>query len=225
MNELKNIITHDARPLPVILLADASGSMYSDNKIGILNNAIREMIDSLKDESSLRAEVKFIIITFGGADSSLYCSMKKASEIKWNDISAGGATPMGSAFAMIKSIVENKDIIPSRAYTPTIVLLSDGIPTDEWKEPLELLLTSSRASKATRMAMSIGAGDEGIEVLKEFLGDSSLKVFESNEARDIQKFFRFVTMSVSQRIKSINPNQIINVNIDDFDEDLDDFVF
>jgi uncharacterized protein YegL len=225
MKELQNIIIQEARPLPIIILADTSGSMYADNKIGILNNAIREMIDSLTDSSSLRAELQLMVIIFGGDKSTLYQPMTKVNDIIWSDLQAGGRTPMGDTFSMLKSIIENKDIIPSRAYTPTVVLLSDGVPTDDWKESLKQLLSSSRASKAMRMAMSIGAGDEGKEVLKEFLGDSPLNVFESNEARDINKFFKFVTMSVSQRVQSINPNQIIDINIDDFDDELDDFEF
>lgn len=225
MNELKNIIIQEARPLPIIILADASGSMGSDDKIGILNNAIREMIDSLKVESSLRAEIEILVITFGGDESKLYLNMAKVNDIEWKEITVGGRTPMGNAFSMVKKIIENKDIIPSRAYSPTIVLLSDGIPTDNWQEPLEQLLSSSRASKATRMAMSVGAGEDGKKVLQKFLGDSSLKVFESYEARDIQKFFRFVTMSVSQRVKSVNPNEVIYIDINDFEDELDDFEF
>ncbi|HHH52956.1 MAG TPA: hypothetical protein ENK91_04805 [Bacteroidetes bacterium] len=73
--------------------------------------------------------------------------------------------------------------------------------------------------------MSIGAGVEGREVLTEFLGDSNLPLFEANQARDIKKFFKFVTMSVSQRVQSVNPNQVINISIDDMDENLDDLEF
>jgi uncharacterized protein YegL len=75
------------------------------------------------------------------------------------------------------------------------------------------------------MAMSIGADKEEQKVLEAFLGDSDLKVFEASQAREIRKFFRFVTMSVSQRVRSTNPNQPITIDIDDFEDDLDDFEF
>ena len=64
-----------------------------------------------------------------------------------------------------------------------------------------------------------------VKVLKQFLGDSELDVFEAVQARDIKKFFRFVTMSVSQRAKSVNPNQPVSLSFDDSDENLDDFEF
>ena len=80
MENLNDLIIQKARPLPVIILADVSGSMASDNKIGILNNAMREMIDSLKDENSLRAEIYFSVITFGG-DVMPHINFTKANEI------------------------------------------------------------------------------------------------------------------------------------------------
>lgn len=225
MSNLNNLVVQEARPLPVIILADVSGSMQADNKIGVLNGAIREMIDSLKGEGSLRAEVHFAVITFGGDGALSHLEFTKASNTSWTNLSAAGRTPMGDAFVKVKDLVENKDIIPGRSYAPTIVLLSDGIPTDEWQQPLKDLLSSPRAAKAFRIAMSIGAEENGKKVLEKFLDDSELDVFEANQARDIKKFFKFVTMSVSQRAQSVNPNQVVSVNFDDNEEDLDDFEF
>jgi len=225
MIELSNLVIQEARPLPVIILADVSGSMYADNNIAVLNNSIREMIDSLKSEESLRAEVYISVIVFGNDMARLHIAFQKASDVKWKDLDASGRTPMGDAFTKVRNLIEDKDIIPSRSYAPTIVLLSDGRPTDEWEAPLSDLLSSPRASKANRMAMSIGADEENQKVLEEFLGDSDLKVFEANQAREISKFFRFVTMSVSQRVRSTNPNQPVTIDIDDFEDDLDDFEF
>jgi uncharacterized protein YegL len=199
--------------------------MHADNNIGVLNNSIREMIDSLKNEESLRAEVYISVIVFSNDTANLHITFQKASEIEWSDVVASGRTPMGDAFLKVKNLIEDKNIIPSRSYAPTIVLLSDGRPTDEWEDSLSGLLESPRASKANRMAMSIGADKEEQKVLEAFLGDSDLKVFEASQAREISKFFRFVTMSVSQRVRSTNPNQPITIDIDDFEDDLDDFEF
>ena len=43
MENLNDLIMQKVRPLPVIILEDISGSMASDNKIGILNNLIKKM--------------------------------------------------------------------------------------------------------------------------------------------------------------------------------------
>ena len=229
MTELNDLVIHEARPLPVIILADVSGSMHADNNIGVLNTAVREMIDSLSEEGSLRAEVHIAVITFGKGGAYPHLPFSKASDIEWKELAANGMTPMGDAFFMAQKLIENKEIISSRSYAPTIVLLSDGRPTDDYEVPLQNLLSSPRAAKAVRMAMSIGANEDQ-EVLKEFLGDSDLPVFQANEARQIQKFFKFVTMSVSQRVQSMNPNKLeknmvdIMQDLGDLD-DLDDFDF
>ncbi len=229
MAELNNLVIQEARPLPVIILADISGSMHADNNIGILNTAIREMIDSLSGEGSLRAEVYIAVITFGEGGAKAHLAFNKATDISWSDLEANGPTPMGDAFAMAQSLIENKEIISGRSYAPTMVLLSDGRPTDDYEQPLLDLLSSPRAAKAFRMAMSIGANDDQ-NVLEEFLGDSDLPVFQANEARQIQKFFKFVTMSVSQRVQSVHPNKVENnslnviADLGDID-DLDEFEF
>ncbi len=222
MQNINKLIIQEARPLPVIILADTSGSMFADNKISTLNSAIREMIDSLKGEDSLRAEIYFSIISFGGTVQN-HIPFSKVNDIDLDELTAGGGTPMGEAFKITQELVEDKSIISSRSYAPTIILLSDGIPTDDWKNPLNSFLSSPRASKSFRIAMSIGAGEEGRKILTEFLGDSNLPLFEANQARDIKKFFKFVTMSVSQRVQSVNPNQVIDISIDNMDDDLDDF--
>ncbi len=229
MAELINFIIQEARPLPVIILADVSGSMSSDNNIGVLNTSIREMICSLSKEGSLRAEVYIAIITFGNSVAKVHIPLSRASCIEWINLEAKGNTPMGEAFKIAQELIENRETISSRSYAPTIVLLSDGKPTDNYQEPLQSLLSSNRASKAVRMAMSIGSNEDQ-DVLKEFLGSASIPVFQANEARQIQNFFRFVTMSVSQRVQSVNPNNVISnnsSNIVSFDSiaDLDDFEF
>ena len=43
MPSLKEFTVSSARPLPVILLADVSGSMAVDGKIDALNGAVAEM--------------------------------------------------------------------------------------------------------------------------------------------------------------------------------------
>ena len=114
---------------------------------------------------------------------------------------ANGRTPLGHALVMVRELLEDRDQIPSRAYRPTLILVSDGQPNDKWEEPLRALLGSERASKAFRVAVAIGAdADRG--VLRDFLAEPSARVFEANEAQDISEFFRRVTMSVSRALTS-----------------------
>ncbi|HZU96187.1 MAG TPA: VWA domain-containing protein [Planctomycetota bacterium] len=203
-SRLKDFTVQSARPLPVVLLADVSGSMGLDGKIQALNHAVREMIEAFQDESDLRAEIHVAVITFGGK-AHTHLPLAPARGVKWTDLGANGGTPMGAAFELARGLVEDRNTIPGRAYRPTIVLVSDGQPTDSWQQPLKALLESERGSKAFRMALAIGA-DADHAVLQEFLADAKARVHRADEARQIRQFFQLVTMSVSSRSRSADPN-------------------
>ncbi len=219
MSKLKEFTMSSARPLPVILLADVSGSMSENGKIQALNDAVSEMIAAFAEEEDSRAEIHVSVITFGSGGATVHKPLRPAKETQWEPMQAYGRTPMGEAFGVARAMLEDRDTIPSRAYRPTLVLVSDGVPTDDWRGPLEGLLKSERASKATRFAMGIGA-DADNETLAAFLASDEGRVFEAHEARQIKSFFRWVTMSVTTRSRSASPNTPITVeptDLDDFD--------
>ena len=216
-----------ARPLPVIILADVSGSMLENNNIGALNAALKDFLSTLSQESRLNAEIHVSIITFGGSKAEVHVPLTPAWQInQTNDLVASGGTPMGGAFELAVEMIENKEIIPSRAYKPTIVLISDGIPTDNWEASFDKLKNSDRAQKASRMAMAIGTGADK-NMLKAFVNDlEASEVFEAHNAKEIHRFFRAVSMSVSSRSQSNTPNQLPTVDfskLPDDELDLSDF--
>lgn len=205
MSTLKDFSAPSARPLPVIVLADVSGSMSEGGKIQALNQSMREMLESLRDEEDLRAEIQVAVITFGNKEVRTHLALAPAAQANWADAAATGNTPMGAAFDVARQLLEDRAAIPSRAYRPTLILVSDGQPTDEWKGPLDALIGSERGGKAFRMALGIGA-DADIAVLSDFLRDPKTRVFRAEEARQIRKFFRLATMTVAARSRSANPN-------------------
>lgn len=206
MSELKEFTVSAARPLPVILLADVSGSMAAEGKISALNSAVREMIATFASTDDLRAEVHTAIITFGGDGARLHTPLQPASEVKWCDMVASGGTPMGAAMTLAADLIDDKDTIPGRAYRPTVILISDGHPTDSSQSGL-VRMAQGRAQKADRLALAIG-GDADTDMLRRFLNDEKKQVFVAVDARRIKDFFQFVTMSVTARSRSANPNDI-----------------
>ncbi|MBL8315474.1 MAG: VWA domain-containing protein [Rubrivivax sp.] len=220
--KLKGFAAPEPRPLPVIVLADTSGSMSVNGKIDALNEALKSMILSFGREGRLRAEIQVGLITFGGDAAQAHVPLVGAHRIDGvQALVANGRTPMGAAFAMARQWLEDKNLVPSRAYRPVLVLVSDGAPTDDWQEPLEALKTSERGQKATRFAMAIGA-DADRAMLRQFTNDLEAPVFEADGARDIVKFFRAVTMSVVARSTSGSPNTAKPLNVgDDQEDDLD----
>lgn len=209
----KEIVQNQARPLPVVVMLDISASMTDTieggTKISILNNCVKQMLKTFTDEESLQAEINCQIVTFGG-ESKVHTTMTPAKQIEFVDMQASGATPMGGALTIVKNLIENKELISSRSYRPTVILVSDGYPNDNWENHLEDFKTG-RSGKADRMALFIGK-NSGKDVLYKFLGDEhSEKFFTANRASEIVNFFKFVTMSVSTKSKSSNPNEIPSV--------------
>ena len=216
MTSTRDFTVASARPLPVVLMADVSGSMGVDGKIDALNSAVTEMQGAFAEEDDGRAEIHLAVVTFGGT-AALHTPLTPASAVRWIPMQAGGRTPMGAALDIVTDLIEDRERVPSRAYRPTIVLVSDGLPNDEWKEPLKRLLGSERAAKAQRFALGIGA-DADYDVLRAFLHDPEGRVFEAHEVREIRKFFQWVTMSVTARSRSTTPNQTVDVAPLDLDD-------
>lgn len=220
MSTLKEFTASTPRPLPVVLLADVSGSMTTNGKIDALNDAVQEMLESFGSEDDTRAEIHVSVVTFGKDGARIHQVLTPAAKVQWARMTAAGGTPMGAAFDVATSMIEDRSQIPSRAYRPTIILVSDGQPTDDWQLPLKRLLGAERASKAARFALGIG-DDADTAMLSAFIATPDAKVYHAHEVRQIKQFFRWVTMSVTQRSRSAHPDSVVAAE----PTDLDDFSF
>lgn len=184
-----------AKPMPVILLLDVSGSM-AGSSIDELNSAVSEM---LKSFTRIEVMLQISIITFGN-EVKLIMQQQEARDAlnNWQDLDASGMTPLGTALRMAKDMIEDKEIVPSRSYRPLVVLVSDGEPTDDWRTPLQEFVSTGRSQKSDRMAMGIGV-DFNRDILSQFIaGSSQPEVFTAADASQIKDFFKMVTMSVTR---------------------------
>lgn len=216
MNCLDSFVMQKPRPLPVVVAVDKSGSMSVDGKIDALNLALRNFIASLQNESNSKVDIQVALYSFGGNEAT--CDIPLTSVGKIASVptyEAGGRTPMGMAFEKMKELIEDREIVPSRAYKPTVVLITDGIPTDVYQARMRSLTDDGRSAKAFRMAMAIG-DDADRDMLASFVSAPEYLV-SGDKARDIVNFFRYVTMSVTSRTRSQSPDNpvIIPYNEDD----------
>jgi uncharacterized protein YegL len=193
-----------AKPLPIVLLLDESGSMYGDS-ISSLNEAVSKMLATFKKEETQASEFLVSIIAFGGSNARIVNEPLPASQIEYSRLSANGGTPLGSAITIAKSLIDDKEKTPSRAYRPLVVLASDGAPTDNWESKFNDFIENGRSSKCDRMALAIGAGADK-EMLGRFVAGTGHEVFDAKDAGEIIKFFKFVTMSVVTRTQQKDPN-------------------
>jgi len=226
---LNDFVVKEERPLPVFILADVSGSMEGE-KIQVLNNALREMITSLSKIDDVRGVFQVGIITFGEV-VKIHQPLANVDTIVLNEMTAKGKTPMGEAFELVSKIIEDKKEVSSRAYAPTMVLVSDGQPTDfkgnpkatvdeylEWEALKQLHNPQGRVSKCLRLAMGIGS-DADISMLKAFVNNPNVPIIQSKDAVGISDFFKWVTMSTVSRINSANPNDPMSMLPISFEKD------
>ena len=195
-------IAQPKRVLPLILLADTSSSMRE--WMGELNTAIRDMLGTLKEQESLKAEIHISFITFGNGGANLHTALTPVSNIEFNNFTEGGMTPLGGALRIAKEMVENREIIPSKSYAPIILLLSDGGPNDDgWEDEMHRFINDGRSKKCMRMSLGIGR-DYDYDVLKRF--SSSGEVYEAKDSTNIIDFFKFMTMTIKEKTLSTDFN-------------------
>lgn len=191
------------RPLPVLVLADVSGSMGQDGKIQALNDSVARMIRVFAAEESPHGEITVGVITFGNEQASLHQRVTPAAELSWTELSPAGSTPMGKAFELAMTLLDDEDAVPKEAYRPVLVLVSDGMPTDAWEEPLRNLRESGRGAKSLRLAVAVGTdvGSKAHRVLEQFT-TPGYHVYPADEAEGLRHFLQWVTFSVTTSVRS-----------------------
>lgn len=209
MFDPNNYVATEPKSIPVILLLDTSTSM-SGSKIDALNKSVKIMINEFKKAETKETFIKVAIITFGNGGVNLHTPLTEASNVDFEPLSVGGWTPMGTALKMAKDMIEDKGIISGRDYRPAVILVSDGEPTDNWKGPMNEFINEGRSKKCDRMALAIG-DDANQDILNRFIKGCENPLFFANDAKDIIKEFKKITMSITQRSTSVNKNKPINI--------------
>jgi uncharacterized protein YegL len=184
------------RPLHFIWIADCSGSMRVDGKIQSLNTAIREAIPHMQKVASENPNAQVLVraLTFSSGAQWHISQPTPVEEFKWVDLKANGETDMGKALSMV---AEQLRIPPmtDRALPPVLVLISDGLPTDNFKKGLAELMEQAWGKKAVRMAIAIGS-DADHDVLQRFIGHPEIKPLQANNSEALANYIKWVSTAV-----------------------------
>ena len=165
-------------------------------KIGVVNNAIQSCIPEMVDAASGNPYAQLLIRTlkFSSGASWVTSAPVPVEDFAWEDLEASGLTDLGKAFDLLAAQLTIPPM-SDRALPPVIVLLSDGFPTDEYKESLNKLLHLPWGKKAVKIAISIGQ-DADDEVLAEFTGNREL-VLQANNAAALTKMIKWASTTAS----------------------------
>jgi uncharacterized protein YegL len=181
----------------VIFLLDVSTSMYGQ-KIDQLNQSMHDILAELKILSKESA-IHTAVITFGSG-VQIHVPLTNIQNLTWSNLTTSGVTPMGEAINQAKQMIEDPNFVKQTTFKPIIILISDGVPTDEWAKPLNAFISEGTSSKCDRHALAIGKDASKTSVLKSFAHPN--QVFEVDDAKLIPKFFQFIKYTVTQSIQT-----------------------
>jgi uncharacterized protein YegL len=187
------------RPLNFIWLVDCSGSMKG-SKIQSLNNAIRESIQPMRDAAKENAQVDLMVrvVKFSTSASWHIATPTPIDSFTWTDVEADGETHLGAA---LKLVTEQLKVPPLewRALPPVLVLVSDGMPTDDFGSGLKALMAQPWGKAAVRIAISIGKDSsepEAQEVFQRFIGNNEVKPLQAHNPDALVRYIRWVSTAV-----------------------------
>jgi len=185
------------RPLHFIWIADCSYSMAGE-KIKSLNEAIRESLPHMRKvaEDNPNAEVMIRAIKFSSGAEWHIGIPTAIDQFQWDDISVESSTDLGAALSLLADALKIPPM-DTRALPPVLVLLSDGMPTDDYKAGLNKLMAEPWGKRSVRIAIAIGS-DADLDVLKKFIANPELEPLVAKNSPQLVKAIRWASTAVLQ---------------------------
>jgi uncharacterized protein YegL len=182
-------------PVHLFWLLDCSGSM-SGPPITSLNAAIRAAIPELQRgfEEHVPAQLMIRVVTFSGGAQWHVRAPTPIEEFQWSDVTASGVVDLGAALRLVARELETPPM-PSQALRPVIVVVSDGLPTDDWRAGLHAVNNTPWGKRALRLAIAMGS-DTDNEILKKFVADPKLEPFQVRNRLELTGAIRWVCTTI-----------------------------
>ena len=159
-------------------LIDTSGSM-DGAKIGSVNDTMENIISELKLYSE-NESVNINVLSFARKAKWMYKQACSIKDIQWNILTASGKTSLGNACKLLAKNIEknagNDEI--------KILLISDGLPTDNFEDGINKLNAVLASIKSHRFAIALEGAD--IPTLTTFTGIKD-NVFQLESLDDLME--------------------------------------
>ena len=186
--------------LTLFYLVDTSGSM-SGSKIAALNTAVRETLPIIEEISATNSDskIKIAVLEFSSGCEWMYPTPREIEDFEWIDLEAGGLTSLGEAYENLSQKLSHSHGFMQEAtgsFAPVILLLSDGVPTDDAEHGLQKLKANKWFNVATKVAIAIG-NDTRTQSLIDFTGNEEA-VLTVHTIDELKKMIRMVSVTASR---------------------------
>ena len=171
--------------LHVVFVVDASGSM-SGERMGSLNWAAKATVPAMREVAFEHPAVDVLVrvCRFSDAVDWPVTVPTPVDRFVWANLVAGGETCMGAALEAVAAALVELEAAGGRNLPPVIVLLSDGLPSDDARAGIAALDATELGRQAIRIPIAIGS-DADLEILQAFTGCVDTPAFAGPQCRDV----------------------------------------
>ncbi|MBP3268644.1 MAG: VWA domain-containing protein [Ruminococcus sp.] len=185
------------KSLVIFFLIDTSGSMKG-KKMGELNTVMEELIPDIIRVCEADNEVKVAVLTFSTDVRWMYSTPIPIEDFEWARLRANGVTSMGAAFKELSLRMSRNSFLnsPSLSFAPVIFLMTDGYPSDDYREGLKELQSNSWYKFGLKAALGIG-NEANDDVLAEFTGSKDT-VVHAYSGGQLAQMIKIIAVTSSQ---------------------------
>lgn len=181
------------RRLPIYLVLDVSGSMTGE-PIEAVKNGIKTMMSALRQDPYALETVHISIITFNH-NAEQVVPLTEIAMFQEPQITASGTTSLGAALSLLSDKIESevkKTTAEQKGdWKPLVFLMTDGLPTDDWKAGLDKF-----KQQKCGIVVACSAGQNAdTSILKEIT--ENVVSLDTADSAAIQAFFKWVSSSIS----------------------------
>lgn len=194
------------KSLVVFFLIDTSGSMKG-KKMGELNTVMEELIPEIRRVGEADTEVKVAVLTFSTEVRWMYSNPIPIEDFEWARLRASGVTSMGAAFKELNHRMSRNSFLnsPSLSFAPVIFLMTDGYPSDDYKDGLKELQTNSWYKFGLKAALGIGQ-EANDNILAEFTGskDTVVHAYSGGQLAQMIKIIAVTSAQIGSKSMTLS---------------------